>query len=182
MSEHTILFSADISPATANNFVQVLAGLAAGGATKVTIALNSGGGNVVAGMYLHHTMVAMPYEIVTHNVGNVDSIANVIFMAGNTRLACRGSTFMFHGVGFDSNPAERLEEKNLREKLDVVTADHRRIASVIAGRTSLTINNCMSLFKQQSTRGADWAVQKGIIGSIADFTYPANGNFYTFFG
>jgi len=182
MTEHTILFSSDISPQSANNFAAILSGLAQNRATKLILGINSPGGNVVAGMLLYHTLVAMPFEVVTHNVSNVDSIANVIFMAGSTRLACQGATFMFHGVGFDSNPAERLEEKNLREKLDVITADHRRIASVISSQSALTVKGCMGLFSKQSTRGADWALQKNVIHQIADFTYPANGNFYTFFG
>ena len=40
---------------------------------------------------VYNAMIAMPYPIITHNIGNVDSIANVIFLAGGTRYACGGS-------------------------------------------------------------------------------------------
>ncbi len=40
----------------------------------------------------------VPYKLITHNVGNVDSIGNVIFLAAEERYACSTSTFMFHGV------------------------------------------------------------------------------------
>jgi ATP-dependent protease ClpP protease subunit len=54
-----------------------LLALAAQGQTdKVTIAINSGGGEVVHGIAIYNAIRAMPYPIVTHNVGNVDSIAN----------------------------------------------------------------------------------------------------------
>ena len=53
------------------------------------------------GMNLYNVMRAMPFKLITHNVGNVDSIGNAIFLAGVARYACPHSTFMFHGVGFN---------------------------------------------------------------------------------
>jgi hypothetical protein len=49
---------------------------------------------------------------------------------------------MFHGVGFD-RPAQRLEEKQLREMMDGITSDQRRIAAVIASRTNIDPNVCV---------------------------------------
>lgn len=180
--EHTILFSADITPLAANNFINILTQLGQNGCTKLTIGINSSGGNVVAGVLLYNALMAMPYPVATHNLSNVDSIANVIFMAGKERKACAGATFMFHGVSFAGQPGEVLDEPRLREKLDVVTADHKRLAQIIAKHTSLTAKQCMLLFKQQGTRGTQWALDKGVIHIVEAFAYPANGNFYTFFG
>lgn len=180
--EQTILFACDVTPAAVNKFTAILAALAQQGTTKVTICINSSGGNVVEGIFLHNFLMGLPYQIVTHNVGNVDSIANVIFLAGAVRFACPSSTFMFHGVGFNPNPNERLESKNLREKLDTINADHRRIAAIVNQRTGLPVRSCLNLLKQQSTRGADWARTKGFVGQVSPFTYPANGQFLTFYG
>lgn len=137
---------------------------------------------MVAGVLLHNTLLAMPFEVVTHNLSNVDSIANVIYMAGSVRKACPGSTFMFHGVAFPGDANESLDEKKLREKLDVVTSDQKRLAKLIADRSGLSVAACVNLFKQQSTRGADWAHSKGIAHSIEPMVYPTNNQFYTFFG
>jgi hypothetical protein len=63
-------------------------------------------------------------------MGNVDSIGNVIFLAGAERYACPLSTFMFHGVGFDVPGGLRMEEPFLRERLDTIEADHKRIVSL----------------------------------------------------
>lgn len=186
MTEHTILFSTDISQQAANNFINVLAHLAQQQpqTTRLILGINSNGGNVVAGVLLHNALLAMPFEVVTHNLSNVDSIANVIFMGGAVRKANPGSTFMFHGVGFDGNANERLDEKLLLEKLDVITSDQKRLSQIISGRSGglLTVKSCMALFKQQGTRGAEWAHGKGIVHSIEPFVYPANNQFYTFFG
>jgi ATP-dependent Clp protease, protease subunit len=171
-NHHKIVFSAEISERTVHNFILVLEELREQGAEVVTIGLNSNGGNVVAGMMLHNILKAMPYELRFHNIGNVDSIANVIFLSGSSRLACPASTFMFHGVGFDTVAQERLEEKSLLEKLDTLNADHKRIAKIIAAATGNNELFVLDLFKQQNTRGVEWAKEKGFIQEIADFTLP----------
>lgn len=74
------------------------------------------------GMNLYNILRAMPFKLVTHNVGNVDSIDNAVFLAGEERYASPHSTFMFHGVaaGFE---AGQVEAKRLRERLDGIKAD-----------------------------------------------------------
>ena len=39
----------------------------------------------MSGMTLYNTLRAMPFELITHNVGNVDSIGNAVFLAGDLR-------------------------------------------------------------------------------------------------
>lgn len=180
MSEHHILFAAPIDPPHMNNFAVLLNGLRAQGVTKVTIAMNTPGGGTIPGIAAYNLMRAMPFKIVTHNIGNVDSIGNVLFLAGEERHACPVATFMFHGVGIDSVPNERLEEKNLREKLDLVIADQTRISQLIASRTDLAVEDCMELFREQKTRSAEWAKERGFVTEVCDFTFPAGGNVHIF--
>ncbi|MBS0250136.1 MAG: ATP-dependent Clp protease proteolytic subunit [Proteobacteria bacterium] len=172
MSNHTLVFSAGIDPQSANAFIQQLAQLQAAKVDKLTIAMNSGGGNVHAGILMYNAIRAMPFEVTTHNIGHVDSIANIIFLAGSTRYACGPSTFMFHGVGFDLNAGQRLEEASLEAMLDTVLTDHKRMSAIIAGQTGLSPEAGMELFKQQKTKDAKWAKDNGLIKEIRDFAYP----------
>ncbi len=178
MSEHHILFSGEVTPQSASNFTATLIQLAGHAASKVVIALNSGGGNVVSGIAMYNAMLAMPYEIITHNIGNCDSIANVIFLGGTKRYACAASTFMFHGVGFNGTANIRYEENNLREMLDTILADHARISGILNTRTNggISVKAGMKLFKEQKTRTAQWALDKGLITGIGDFAFPVGGN------
>lgn len=181
MSEFTLLFSAPINNETANALAQVLANLTSNKITKLTLAVNSGGGEVVAGIFAYNVILSTPIEITTHNVGNVDSIANVIFLAGARRLAVPSSTFMFHSVGFDPG-TERLEEKNLTEKLDTIQAEHKRISEILAARTQLSVDEGKSLFAEQRTKNVDWARSKGLIHDVGEFKMPTDGTFHTIFG
>ncbi len=180
MKTHTVLFAAPITPAVANEFIQTLAQLHRDGATHVVLAMNSNGGHVQSGMFMYNVLCSMPFELTTHNIGNVDSIANVIFLSGKQRYTCQAATFMYHGVGFDLTANQRLEEKQLEGLLDTVLADQQRMSDVISSRTSLSTGACMELFKNQKTRDAAWAKQNGLVSEIRDFTYPDDGDIIIF--
>jgi ATP-dependent Clp protease protease subunit len=176
MTEHCLIFSAPVNQNSANALVAYLLDLHAAGATSVTIAISSPGGNVINGITVFNAMQAVNYKLTTHNIGNVDSIANIIFLGGQNRFSNENATFMFHSVSFEGNANERLEEKNLLEKLDVIRAEHNRISSIISTRSGLSQRACINLFKRQATLDAQWAVKNGIVNGISEFKIPAHGN------
>ncbi len=122
-------------------------------------------------MTLYNFLRALPVTVNTHNIGNVDSIGNAIFLAGKTRKASPHSTFMFHGVGLNANNM-RLEEKNLREALDSILADQKRIADVITDCTSIDAGKVGELFREASTKDASFAVANGIVHAIEELNIP----------
>jgi ATP-dependent Clp protease, protease subunit len=176
MTDHCLIFAAQVNQQSANVLMAYLVDLQIAGATSLTIAITSPGGMVVNGISMYNTIRSVRYEVTTHNIGNVDSIANVIFLAGTRKLLNSTATFMFHGIGFDGNANERLEESNILAKLDAIRADHKRIASIISERSSLSLKTSVSLFKKQATKDAIWAVNSGVADAISEFKIPAHGN------
>jgi len=169
-------FSRDINPQNTHELIAALRGVANSQDRDVTLLVNSNGGNVLAGIHAHNMILALPINLTTHNVGNVDSIANVIFLAGASRLASPPSTFMFHSVGIDQPGPIRLEERNLRQVLDSVVADNKRIGGIIANRTNLTARRAGALFREQRTHDAQWALGHGFIQQIAVPQLPPGAN------
>jgi ATP-dependent protease ClpP protease subunit len=167
-----VSFSAEINTYTTESLIVVMAQQVANGVPAVTLLFSTSGGTVTNGMNLYNMLRAMPFELTTHNVGNVDSIGNAVFLAGDRRYACRHSTFTFHGVGFDGRPDERLEEKFLRERLNSVLADQKRIAEIIEERTNLAATKIRALFRQAQTKDAEFAVSTGIVHAIRDIEIP----------
>jgi hypothetical protein len=86
---------------------------------------------------------------------------------------------MFHGVGFDK-PAARYEEKNLREMLDGIGNDQKRIGSIITERTSIPQNEVEVLFREAQTKTAEFARDRGIIHEIREFQLPAGAPVISF--
>jgi ATP-dependent Clp protease, protease subunit len=114
-------------------------------------------------------------NFITHNVGNVDSIGNAIFLAGSRRYATPHSTFMFHGVGLDASAGVRFEEKNVRETLDGILSNQKRIGAIITQRTKITDNDVGAFFREAQTKDAAFAISSGIIHEIKDVQIPVGG-------
>ena len=172
-TEVYVSFSAEINANTTESLIAMLASCVNAGVKKITLLMSSPGGSVMHGMNLYNVLRALTCELHTHNVGNVDSIGNAVFLSGATRYACPHTTFMFHGVGFDITTATRLEEKQLKESLATVEASHKRIGDVISDRTHLKGKDVSDLFLEAQTKDATYAVGCGIIDEIRDVEVPA---------
>ena len=175
-----IVFSAEINPSTAEALTAALAKCCNDGVKSVYLILSTPGGSVMNGLNLYNVLRGLPLQITTHNAGNVDSIGNAIFLAGQTRYAAPHSTFMFHGVGVDTGPGVRLEEKLLRERLGSILADQKRIGSIIQERTKLTAEQVEGLFREAQTKDAAFAASTGIVDEIRDINIPAGSPIMSF--
>ena len=83
-----INFSAEINPSTTGTLNATVGNAVNQGVRTVYLMLSTPGGQVMNGLNLYNLLRGFPIELITHNVGNVDSIGNTIFMAGSRRYAC----------------------------------------------------------------------------------------------
>ncbi len=167
-----VSFSAEINVKTTESLIAVMSQQANDGVEHVYLMMSTPGGEVMSGLNLYNTLRSFPFRLTTHNMGNVDSVGNVIFLAGEARYACAHSTFMFHGVGFNVAHPTRFEEKLLRERLDSISADHARIGAIINDRTNLEESQIGQLFLEARTKDAAYAASVGIVNEIRDVQIP----------
>ncbi len=170
-----VTFSAEINVTTTESLISVMANLVNQQAKEVHLLMSTSGGSVMHGLNLYNVLIGLPFELITHNVGNVDSIGNAVFLAGSRRYAAVHSTFMFHGVGFDLPGQTRLEEKNVREYLDGILSNQKWIGSIITERTRIGREDVNALFREAQTKDAAFAVSSGIIHQIKDVQLPVGG-------
>lgn len=180
---HTVYvnFSAEINASTTETLIAAISNAVNQGVQNIYLMLSTPGGAVMNGLNLYNVLRAFPVKLTTHNVGNVDSIGNMVFMAGMVRYACPHSTFMFHGVaaGAPANTITNtgavaiLGEKELREKLGGLQADQKRIGSIIKECTKLDEATIETLFLEAKTKDADWAKGCGIVHEVRDAKIPA---------
>lgn len=166
-----VSFSAEVTVQTTEGLLNTMANCANGGITEVHLLLSSPGGSVMHGINVYNVLRGFPFKLVTHNVGNVDSIGNAIFLAGEERYACPHSTFMFHGVAYSGN-GQTFDAKLAKERLDGLRADEARISSIITDRTSLSKTRVGSFFKTARTLTAQDALGGGIVHGIKDVVIP----------
>lgn len=167
-----VCFSAEVNPSTTEALLATAAQCVEQGAKEIYLILSTPGGQVMNGMHVYNVLRGLPVKVTTHNSGNVDSIGNAIFLAGDKRYACPHSTFMFHGVGFNMPSGGRLEEKLLRERLQGIQADQKRIGSIIEEHTDLAAEDVESLFLEATTKDAAYAASTGIVHEVRDLNVP----------
>lgn len=168
-----VSFSAEINQQTSEALLGICAELCNQRVDTVYLLLSTPGGSVMQGLTLYNVLRAMPFKLITHNVGNVDSIGNCVFLAGEQRFSCPNSTFMFHGVGFDVNGQHvRFDEKLLRERMGGVQADQARIGKVIVERSKIREEEVKGLFLEAVTKDPSYALDRGIVHEIRDVQIP----------
>jgi ATP-dependent protease ClpP protease subunit len=170
-----ISFSAEINPNTTESLIAAVATFVNQQVPHIYLLFSTPGGGVMNGMNIYNFLRGLSCRLTIHNVGNVDSIGNAIFLAGQHRYACAHSTFMFHGVGVNVPPNTRLEEKSCRERLESIVSDQDRIGKILEERTSLTADQVKPLFLEAQTKDSTYAVGSGIVHEVRDVQIPTGG-------
>jgi ATP-dependent Clp protease protease subunit len=165
-----VSFVAEINPNTAEVLLKVCADMANAG-NDVYMLLNTVGGQINSGIAMYNILRALPTTITTHNVGAINSIGNVVFLAGRQRYANPGTTFMFHGASFDVQN-QRFDERMLVERLEGLRVDQKKIAGIIANRTNVGGEDIEKLFLQAATWDAEFAKSHGIVHDIREAEIP----------
>ncbi|WP_341782721.1 ATP-dependent Clp protease proteolytic subunit [Pseudomonas putida] len=74
------------------------------GVERLTLVINSGGGNTFAGMGAFHLLRSLPIEVNTHAHGVCGSIAASIYLAGKRRTISPASAVILHATTFSEGP------------------------------------------------------------------------------
>jgi ATP-dependent Clp protease protease subunit len=143
------------------------------------ILFNSGGGQVDPGISLFNFLNGLSYPITMHNVGGVDSVATVIFLAGDTRYAAPGSSFLFHGVAQQFQQGLTLSLPRLREQLSSLEKDQEKVNDLISSNCDLTDQQLDRLNQQGQSQGLQWAMNESIIDKILPVDIPSGSEIVT---
>ena len=174
MSRQTVYISfvRPISWDTVNPLLDACNQAVNNGARQLYLLLSSPGGDVDPGVAVYNQMIGLPAEIITHNTGCIDSVANVIFLAGSKRIACPNSTFLFHGVYWDFSEATELWRPQLMEITTSLQAAENKMRDIIVNRSNLNNGEVDAFFAQGATKDAAFALSIGVISAIENVNIP----------
>lgn len=173
-----IVFTADVQIPQAGKLRTALTEAANAG-NDIYLLISSGGGNIFEGMSIAEFLRTLPVNITTHNIGQIDSIAGVIFAAGTTRYANTNSSFLFHGVTMHYEKKDfiesQLEEQylNLKRMRENITATFAAYSGLsLAVTEALMISGATILSPQE-------ALSKVIIHEVRDAAIPPGSQIIT---
>ena len=131
----------------------------------------SSGGQVDAGIALYNFLRALPVKLAFHNIGAVDSIANVVFSAGEERFATAHATFLLHGVTWNLNSA--FDREALGQVNSLAIQAENKIAKILSERTNLTETRCAHTLPKEMPKIANlpW-IRESFIRSLIRLSPP----------
>lgn len=138
------------------------------GATRFVILISSPGGSVYHGLSAYNFLKGIPAEVVTHNFGNVVSMASVLYCAGSRRLCAPHAMFLLHGVQTNFPQGASLEEKQLEERLKALQLEIENIAGVIAATTGKREEEVAKAIVERTTLNPEQAVDFGLVHEITE--------------
>ncbi len=171
-----IRLTGDVGPDMANHLFAELDDNLASYPTinTVKILLSSGGGYTESGFMIHNYLQGLhqhhALQVVTHNVGSVQSAAVDIYCAGNQRIASPYSFFMVHDSSFDLTEGSYDVEsvRNLDEENAVTSEASHTLFSACTNLTSAEVDK---MFAEQSYIDPDRALELGLTHSIEPATF-----------
>jgi ATP-dependent protease ClpP protease subunit len=130
--------------------------------------LSSPGGLIDLGITLFNFLRALPCHIIMHNIGSVESIANVVFLAGESRFATPNSRFLLHGVFWQPPAGVTIIPSQIAEQGTRFRDDEARIKDILLARTSMTAEQIDGYFRFGESKTAEFAKEVGIISQIIE--------------
>ena len=167
MSEKPVVikFFAPVIDVTINSLMTAIDQQMKKGVAQFTLLISSPGGNVHHGLSAYNYLKGLPVTITTHNFGSVDSMGVVVFCGGGKRLSVPQARFLLHGVsaGFQN---ERLEEKQLEERLKGLQNNVENIAKVIAANTNKSLQDVKDAILERTILSPEEAKAWGLVDEI----------------
>ncbi len=140
------------------------------GVEHVHLMIESTGGIVSDGIAMYNYLRGLPLRLTTYNIGTVQSIAVILFLAGTHRKAACSATFMLHKATFYSGgPTTSVQLSSATQSLMV---DDDRIERILKEYITMPdekweVHRFVDLFIT-----AQEALQFGLVDEIAHFVPP----------
>lgn len=177
-----INFIAEINDRTAGNLLFLLTDQLRSGITKFHINIASNGGIVFHAVSIYNFLNGIEnVQIHTHNLGQIDSSANLFFLAGSSRSASKASTFLLHPpqMNFRNAGEASLPIDFLKERLQSLEKDQAKMAEIIASRILKGPDEVIRMFNERKTYSSEEALDIGFIHEIREFVGTPNVPIYT---
>ena len=178
MSLHIVHFIGPINHGSACTVRNLCLQALQNGASEIELHMSTEGGNMTAGFALYFFLKSLPLPLTTHNIGSVESVGVVIFLAGQKRYACPGTRFLVHPLHWGFGSLVAADHSRVSEWRDCLDFDAERYARIFEEATALA--GCSADIRASLTGNArifdaDQALQCGIIHQAMQARLPPAG-------
>lgn len=130
---------------------------------KLTVLINSGGGDVFAGLSIYNALRELDAEVTIKVSGLAASIASIIAMAGDNIIMMPGTMMMIHKPSvFAMGDAEDMEKAK-----ELLLGIEESIIPIYMDRTGLSAEKVTEMMEAETWMSAEEAVALGFADSVA---------------
>lgn len=134
--------------------------------SRITVKLNSCGGDLYTGIAIHNALKALPGEVNVIVEGIAASAASVIMCAGDTVTVYPGSLIMIHGVSVML--WDYLNIQDMKRLMKGMEASERAVAAIYSAKTGISEDNLRSMMTKETWFTGAEAVEKGFANSLIE--------------
>ena len=178
MALHIVHFIGPINHSSACTIRNLCLQALQSGASEIELHLSTEGGNMTAGFALYFFLKSLPLPLTTHNIGSVESVGVVIFLAGQKRYACPGTRFLVHPLHWGFGDLVAADHARVTEWRECLDFDAERYATIFEEATcdSLAPDQIRNhLFGNARIFDAEQALAAGIIHQAVQARLPVAG-------
>lgn len=129
---------------------------------KLTVVLNSEGGDVFAGLAMYNALRELDAEVTIRIDGLAASIASVIAMAGDKIVMSPGSMMMIHKASL----LAMGNTEDLKKAIDVLQTVEESIIPIYADQTGLSNETIVEMLDDETWMTAERAVELGFADEV----------------
>lgn len=133
MTIHIINFTGPINASTCGQLIDKASLALQEDASSLVVNLATMGGECSYGFTIYNFLLSLPIPVHTHNLGTVESMGNIVFLAGERRTACAHSKFLFHPFHWHLNGS--VDHSRMSEYAMSLDYDLHLYARIVAERT-----------------------------------------------
>jgi len=166
---------APITPELLNELITTTATLPDSHPIQINMA--SHGGDVPAGVQMYNYLKRFE-KLTIKAMGNIDSIAVIVYLSAKRRLATNNTLFFLHGIALDSHGPISLRTKDLDDYKEKLSHEVARYSDIFVKETYLD-SNAIPLEEVKSileghgdrTLTANEALHVGVVNCVVAPTY-----------
>ena len=133
-------------------------------ADRITVSVNSAGGDIFDGVAIYNALRAHPAKVTTRVDGLAASIASVIVQAGDERQMMGGSQMMIHNAW----TIAAGDAADMRKAAEVLDHQNVVIAEIYADHSDTDAAAWLDLMATETWYTASGAVEAGLADAVVD--------------
>jgi ATP-dependent Clp protease protease subunit len=171
-SRQYISFQAPINETTSSRLISIAGGLIQKGVNEIHLIVGTGGGSISAAILIYGFFRSLPAKVTTYNLSTVQSAGEIIFLAGEKRIANKNAIFMFHPFKETVTSNTSLAFDDFIERETFLSMALKGVDEIYRERTSLTAAQLEEFKRHAVYFDAVAARDAGIIHEIAPLSIP----------